>query len=225
MRYPDFVTWVQSTEDDAVDPVSSSTTSRSFKVAERVSTELRRKFDAAIDSGKIKSYEDVFKAMDSNGDGRVSRREFERGLRDLRVRLSFDDSDDLMKELDRDGDGQVAYREFAQFLRDHGRALKKKGSAVLYVLPDRAKRDLINKLDKGVHGCVYACDPVRCFSLYWFSCVLQLWVAATLRGTVTCFARWTATATAKSARQNFSGRFASCGFVCRLPVVCSLSIC
>ena len=46
--------------------------------------ELRDKFDAAIDSGKIKSYGDVFRAMDRDGNGTVSKREVERGLRDLR---------------------------------------------------------------------------------------------------------------------------------------------
>ena len=68
---------------DPSPPRSSS--SRSYKVADRVASELRKKFDAAIDAGKIKSYNEVFQAMDTNDDGRVSKREFERGLRDLRV--------------------------------------------------------------------------------------------------------------------------------------------
>ena len=55
-------------------------------ISDRVASELRDKFDAAIDAGKIKGYEEVFKAMDKDGNGRVSRREFEDGLRELRVR-------------------------------------------------------------------------------------------------------------------------------------------
>ena len=58
---------------------------RALKISERVSSELRSKFDAAISAGKIRSYEDVFKAMDKDGSGTVSRREFEDGLADLRV--------------------------------------------------------------------------------------------------------------------------------------------
>ena len=59
-----------------------------LKLSDRVSSELRSKFDAAISSGKIRSYEDVFKAMDKDGNGTVSRREFEDGLADLRVSVS-----------------------------------------------------------------------------------------------------------------------------------------
>ena len=58
---------------------------RKLTISERVAGELREKFDAAIDNGTIKSYEDVFKAMDKDGNGRVSKREFDDGLRSLRV--------------------------------------------------------------------------------------------------------------------------------------------
>jgi hypothetical protein len=64
---------------------ASSSKAVSISVSDRVATELRTKFDAAIDSGKIRSYEDVFRAMDKDGDGTVSKAEFEDGLRDLRV--------------------------------------------------------------------------------------------------------------------------------------------
>ena len=58
---------------------------REYTIADSVAKQLRDKFDAAIDSGKIKSYEDVFRAMDRDDNGRVSYSEFEDGLRDLRV--------------------------------------------------------------------------------------------------------------------------------------------
>ena len=65
-----------------------SASRRPLSISEKVAGDLRKKFDAAIDSGKIRSYEEVFEAMDKDGNGRVSRREFEDGLRDLRVRSS-----------------------------------------------------------------------------------------------------------------------------------------
>ena len=67
---------------------SGSSGKPALKLSDRVSSELRSKFDAAISSGKIRSYEDVFKAMDKDGNGTVSRREFEDGLADLRVSVS-----------------------------------------------------------------------------------------------------------------------------------------
>ena len=76
-----------SGRDSSVEPTGrgGKTEAKALTISDRVAKELREKFDAAIDSGKIKSYEDVFKAMDKDGNGTVSRREFEDGLRDLRV--------------------------------------------------------------------------------------------------------------------------------------------
>ena len=76
----------KSSSRDDTDERSSSR--RPLSISEKVAGDLRKKFDAAIDSGKIRSYEEVFEAMDKDGNGRVSRREFEDGLRDLRVRSS-----------------------------------------------------------------------------------------------------------------------------------------
>ena len=42
---------------------------------------------AALGSGYIARYRDVFREMDSNGDGQVSKTEFFRAFRKLRVRL------------------------------------------------------------------------------------------------------------------------------------------
>ncbi len=67
--------------------LSSSSAATTISLSDRVRSELCTKFDAAIDSGKISSYEDVFKAMDKDSDGHISRQEFEDGLRDLRVRV------------------------------------------------------------------------------------------------------------------------------------------
>jgi hypothetical protein len=69
---------------------SGSGSGRALKISDRVSSELKSKFDAAISAGKIRSYEDVFKAMDKDGSGTVSRREFEDGLADLRVSVGQD---------------------------------------------------------------------------------------------------------------------------------------
>jgi hypothetical protein len=69
-------------------PTTDEPRKPALKLSDRVSSELRSKFDAAISSGKIRSYEDVFKAMDKDGNGTVSRREFEDGLADLRVSVS-----------------------------------------------------------------------------------------------------------------------------------------
>ncbi len=146
MNYREFVQFLKSSSSAGLSrPTTPTARKRTpLTVSDRVATELRTKFDAAIDSGKIRSYEDVFRAMDKDGDGTVSKAEFEDGLRDLRVccwsgvmawtslvdvavlsgcisrvqvRLEVDESRTLMRELDRDGDGRMNYREFVQFLK------------------------------------------------------------------------------------------------------------
>ena len=97
LDYREFIRWLRTTKsapaprDSSVEPVGRgdadvrSTSGRVLTISDRVAAELREKFDAAIDNGKIKGYEDVFKAMDKDGNGRVSKREFDDGLRSLRV--------------------------------------------------------------------------------------------------------------------------------------------
>ena len=85
INYREFVRFLRGSGDKAGAP-SESVAKPGLKISDRVGSELRSKFDAAISSGKIRSYEDVFKAMDKDGNGTVSRREFEDGLADLRVR-------------------------------------------------------------------------------------------------------------------------------------------
>ena len=91
INYREFVRFLRGSGSDGDKAVVSgsgsgdSASRPALKLSDRVSSELRSKFDAAISSGKIRSYEDVFKAMDKDGNGTVSRREFEDGLADLRV--------------------------------------------------------------------------------------------------------------------------------------------
>ena len=98
--YREFVRWLRGSKssggdrDSSIEPIgrgkaADTKPAPKLTISDRVATELREKFDAAIDSGKIKGYEEVFKAMDKDGNGRVSRREFEDGLKDLRVRASW----------------------------------------------------------------------------------------------------------------------------------------
>jgi Ca2+-binding EF-hand superfamily protein len=83
ISYAEFVKFLQ--RDTVTQGQTAAAPKALLSVSDRVATELRTKFDAAIDSGKIRSYEDVFRAMDKDGDGTVSKAEFEDGLRDLRV--------------------------------------------------------------------------------------------------------------------------------------------
>ena len=88
INYREFVRFLRGSGSGSGDKSAASGesgTKAALKISDRVSSELKSKFDAAISAGKIRSYEDVFKAMDKDGNGTVSRREFEDGLADLRV--------------------------------------------------------------------------------------------------------------------------------------------
>ena len=56
----------------------------------------------------------AFKAFDTNGDGKLSRREFEDGLKQLNVDLTPNLVADVMREVDSDGSGFIDYREFVK---------------------------------------------------------------------------------------------------------------
>jgi Ca2+-binding EF-hand superfamily protein len=95
INYREFVRFLRgsgsgSGSGDKAAASGESGTKAALKISDRVSSELKSKFDAAISAGKIRSYEDVFKAMDKDGSGTVSRREFEDGLADLRVSVGQD---------------------------------------------------------------------------------------------------------------------------------------
>ena len=57
-----------------------------------------------------------FERFDVNGDGRVSRREFQRCLRSLGLNLPDADVRALIRRYDTNGDGQVSYHEFAKLM-------------------------------------------------------------------------------------------------------------
>jgi hypothetical protein len=65
----------------------------------------------------------LFKKWDIDGDGRISRSEFIRGLPRLNMDLRFDakDADELFSDLDRDGSGWINYKELDNELRREAR--------------------------------------------------------------------------------------------------------
>lgn len=58
---------------------------------------------------------EAFSRFDENGDGSISREEFEQGLHKAGFRLSSDAREQLVKRLDIDGDGLIEYHEFVRF--------------------------------------------------------------------------------------------------------------
>jgi Ca2+-binding EF-hand superfamily protein len=54
----------------------------------------------------------VFRGFDVNRDGKLSRTEFQSGLRSLKIELDSEQMDDIMRVIDADGDGEIDLDEF-----------------------------------------------------------------------------------------------------------------
>ena len=67
----------------------------------------------------VSNLKKMFNEFDENGDGVVSKREFEKALKKLGLRLEQSDIKKLMEILDLDGSGQISYQEFVTFFNNN----------------------------------------------------------------------------------------------------------
>lgn len=80
-------------------------------------TVVRRRVKALERRGK--SLLSIFRSIDSDASGKISRREFGRELEALGLSgLSKKDVSGLIDRFDKDGDGKISYREFVEFAED-----------------------------------------------------------------------------------------------------------
>ena len=117
---------VRATEDRLLAEESSGSRSgRSGGGLRRISSAAARRTVQVVISDVLdalgsdhRAWAATFERMDRDGNGDLTAREFEEGLRRLTgARLSQEDVDELMYEIDRDGDGRIDYVEFIDALR------------------------------------------------------------------------------------------------------------
>lgn len=64
---------------------------------------------------ELKNLQDQFKAIDKNGNGRLSRDELIEGFREIRgTNFNEKEIDDLIKQVDLNGSGDIDYSEFVR---------------------------------------------------------------------------------------------------------------
>ncbi len=59
-----------------------------------------------------KSFEDIFKEMDSDGNGVISQQEFRNALRKLNLGVTSREIDKVMARIDSNADGKIDWKEF-----------------------------------------------------------------------------------------------------------------
>ena len=72
------------------------------------------------------SWMDIFDEIDSNGNGKISVKEFRRAFKKLRIRATKDQVYGLVDILDTDGDGNVSYSEFLDAIYEGGAGQSKR---------------------------------------------------------------------------------------------------
>jgi Ca2+-binding EF-hand superfamily protein len=63
----------------------------------------------------IENMENVFKKLDTSGDGKIDRHEMEAGLKEIGVDIDHSVIDKMMDELDQDGDGVLDFGKIVFF--------------------------------------------------------------------------------------------------------------
>ncbi len=59
----------------------------------------------------------LFRIIDDNNNGRLEKKEFQKVLKDFRLKFNEDETAKLFQEFDRDRDGSVDYNEFLRTIR------------------------------------------------------------------------------------------------------------
>ena len=108
--YRDFVEFCQEGGRRTAAPTYSSAE------VEAVATNIRQRFRDAVQQRRT-TYEEVFRAIDRNGDGHVSHQELHGALLDLNLSLRLEDEEMLMQKFDVHGRGSFNYRDFIEFCR------------------------------------------------------------------------------------------------------------
>jgi Ca2+-binding EF-hand superfamily protein len=67
----------------------------------------------------------VFKALDANGDGKITKEELQAGY-SKSLGISDEEINELMKKLDNDGSGSIDYTEFVAAAMNREKVLTKK---------------------------------------------------------------------------------------------------
>ncbi|XP_036624087.1 calcium-binding mitochondrial carrier protein SCaMC-1-like [Trichosurus vulpecula] len=76
------------------------------------------------DEESNRRYENLFRQLDRNGDGKVDIIELQEGLGKLGVPLGKDAHEDLLKASDTNKDDQLDFEEFMQYLEDHEKKMR-----------------------------------------------------------------------------------------------------
>ena len=73
----------------------------------------------ASSESQIEKYLAAFRHFDKNGDGNISKEEFERVMKGTKSgsKLSQEDINEMVKEADTNNDGTINYTEFVEMLK------------------------------------------------------------------------------------------------------------
>lgn len=136
--------------DEDVDSTNVLKNLRDFKITQKfnqaVLTFLTHNFAKKDEIGKLTK---IFKVLDKNGDGRISRDELRESYKEVGMLISEEEIIELLKTLDGDGNGYIEYEEFIRATIDKKKLFTEVNLKLAFELFD---------LDKNGTIC---CDEIR----------------------------------------------------------------
>lgn len=100
-----------------------------------------------ISEKEIDNLRKVFKLLDANGDGMLSKEEIIKGYKDAKITISDEDLDEFLKRIDNNFNGLIEFEEFIRACSDKNKLLSDENLRIAFDILDEDKSGEVSKAE------------------------------------------------------------------------------